>query len=80
MNCPSRICLLPMLAFTIAGCRGPTVSVAPIKIEPIHITMDINVKVDKQLDNFFDFEEEAPAPKKPAAPEPAPAPESTPTP
>ena len=35
----------------LTGCRGPTVNVQPIKIEPIHITMDINIKVDKQLDN-----------------------------
>ena len=32
--------------------------------------MDINIKVDKQLDNFFDFEEPAPA----AAPDVNPAP------
>lgn len=30
------------------------VNVAPVEIKPIHITIDINVKVDKALDNFFD--------------------------
>ncbi len=30
-----------------------TVSLQPIEIKPIHITIDINVKVDKALDNFF---------------------------
>ena len=57
----------------LTGCRGPTVNVQPIKIEPIHITMDINIKVDKQLDNFFDFEEKLEA-------APAPAAKNTPTP
>ncbi|MCK5226782.1 MAG: hypothetical protein KAJ60_02285 [Desulfobulbaceae bacterium] len=27
---------------------------APIEIKPIHITIDINLKVDKALDDFFD--------------------------
>jgi len=30
-----------------------TVALQPIEIKPIHITIDINVKVDKALDNFF---------------------------
>ena len=29
------------------------VEVAPVKVEPIHITIDVNVKVDKALDDFF---------------------------
>ncbi len=24
-----------------------------VKMDPIHITMDVNVKVDKELDSFF---------------------------
>ena len=28
-----------------------------IEIKPIHITVDVNIKVDKQLDNFFDFQD-----------------------
>jgi len=39
------------------GC-GPTVKVKPIQVEPIHITMEVNVRVDRELDQFFDFEEE----------------------
>jgi hypothetical protein len=27
--------------------------VAPVEIKPIHITIDVNVKVDRALDNFF---------------------------
>jgi len=29
------------------------VEVAPVEIKPIHITIDVNVKVDKALDDFF---------------------------
>ena len=29
------------------------VEVAPVEIKPIHITIDINIRVDKALDDFF---------------------------
>ena len=29
------------------------VDVKPIEIKPMHITIDVNVKVEKQLDDFF---------------------------
>ena len=29
------------------------VQMAPIEIKPIHITIDVNIKVDKALDDFF---------------------------
>ena len=35
------------------GCTQHKVEVAPVEIKPIHITIDVNVKVDKALDNFF---------------------------
>lgn len=36
------------------------VEVAPIKVEPIHITIDLNIKIDKELDDFFsDLDKEA---------------------
>jgi hypothetical protein len=36
------------------GC-GSThrVEVAPVEVKPIHITIDVNVKVDRALDDFF---------------------------
>jgi len=34
-----------------AGCVS--VKTAPIEVKPIHITVDVNVKVDKELDDFF---------------------------
>jgi hypothetical protein len=29
------------------------VQMAPIEVKPIHITIDINIKVDRALDDFF---------------------------
>ena len=29
------------------------VEVAPVEVKPIHITIDVNVKVDQALDDFF---------------------------
>ncbi len=35
------------------------VDVAPVEIKPIHITIDVNIRVDRALDNFFsDIDEE----------------------
>ena len=36
------------------------VAVAPVEVKPIHITIDVNVKVDRALDDFFgDIDETA---------------------
>jgi len=36
------------------------VELAPVEIKPIHITIDINIKVDRALDDFFsDIDEKA---------------------
>jgi hypothetical protein len=38
----------------LAGCQSShQVEVKPVEIKPIHITIDVNVKVDRALDNFF---------------------------
>ena len=39
---------LPLLQ---AGCLN--VKTAPIEVKPIHITVDVNVRVEKALDDFF---------------------------
>ena len=39
---------LPLLQ---AGCVN--VKTAPIEVKPIHITVDVNVRVEKALDDFF---------------------------
>jgi hypothetical protein len=35
------------------------VDVKPIEVKPIHITVDVNVRVDRELDQFFAFEDQA---------------------
>lgn len=40
--------LAPLL---LGGCLN--VKTAPIEVKPIHITVDVNVKVEKALDDFF---------------------------
>lgn len=30
-----------------------SVELQPVEIKPIHITIDINIKIDKELDDFF---------------------------
>ncbi len=38
----------------IQGCQTHhDVEVAPVEVKPIHITLDVNVKVDRALDEFF---------------------------
>jgi hypothetical protein len=45
----------------ILGCESThTIKVEPVEIKPIHITMDINIKVDREVDAFFnDVEKKA---------------------
>ena len=48
--------LLAGIVFLAApGCtqHKVAVEVAPVEVKPIHITIDVNVKVDKALDDFF---------------------------
>lgn len=48
--------------FFQSGCTTHEVEVKPLEIKPIHITIDINIKVDRALDDFFgDLDEEAQA-------------------
>ncbi|PHR27689.1 MAG: hypothetical protein COA36_08425 [Desulfotalea sp.] len=46
--------LLATVALLIfSGCTRHEVTINPVEIKPIHITIDINVKVDRALDDFF---------------------------
>jgi hypothetical protein len=50
---------LPAVAFgavLLTGGCVHTVKVEPIKVEPIYVTMDIYLKIDQELENFFSFE------------------------
>ncbi|HSO18872.1 MAG TPA: hypothetical protein VLT88_05415 [Desulfosarcina sp.] len=58
--------LLPaaVMAWAVCGLSACAtrheVAVAPVEIKPIHITIDVNVKVDRALDDFFgDIDETA---------------------
>lgn len=55
-----------LLLLTAFGCTKheietrSQVEVAPVEVKPIHITIDVNIRVDKALDNFFsDLDETA---------------------
>ena len=50
MKSPALLCLALALTATL-GCVH--VKTDPIEVKPIHITVDVNVKVDKALDDFF---------------------------
>lgn len=43
--------LLLLATLTLTGCVS--VKTAPIEVKPIHITVDVNVKIDRALDDFF---------------------------
>ena len=44
---------LMILMLTVACNTKHKVAVAPIEVKPIHITIDVNIKVDRALDDFF---------------------------
>jgi hypothetical protein len=60
-----------MLLVSLAGCN-PKVTIEPIEIKPIYMTLDVNIKVDRELDNFFDFEKTPGGRATPPATAPAP--------
>ena len=53
--------MLFLIFFVSPGCSTKhEVEVKPVEIKPIHITIDVNIKVDKALDDFFgDLDKEA---------------------
>ena len=55
------IVLLPavMSLWMLSACTRHEVDVKPVEIKPIHITIDVNVKVDRALDDFFSDIDEA---------------------
>jgi hypothetical protein len=63
--------LLSLIPLALGGCMS--IKTEPIEVKPIHITVDVNVnvKVDKALDDFFgDLDKKsstivAPSPAKP---------------
>jgi hypothetical protein len=48
------VCVAAALIYVLFGCSSShEVEVKPVEIKPIHITLDVNVKVDRALDDFF---------------------------
>lgn len=63
MTSPTKYIFLLLGAVVIlifSGCTKHEVEVKPVEIKPIHITIDINVKVDRALDDFFGDLDDAP--------------------
>ena len=55
----SRLFFLVLLVGLGSACTKHEVDVKPVEIKPIHITIDVNVKVDRALDDFFGDIDEA---------------------
>ncbi|MGD2030100.1 MAG: hypothetical protein PVG86_09210 [Desulfobacterales bacterium] len=53
------VLLCAVFIFVAQACTQHKVEVAPVEVKPIHITIDVNVKVDKALDDFFGDIDEA---------------------
>ena len=48
------VCLfLLAVVISFSACTRHEVEIKPVEIKPIHITIDINLKVDRALDDFF---------------------------
>jgi len=67
---PWRVLLCGVLLALSIGCKTrhevvTTSTLASVEIKPIHITIDINLKVDKELDNFFGDIDKARSVKQP---------------
>jgi hypothetical protein len=63
------VALLGGLAIMLLGLGGctPRVRVDPIEVKPIHIVHDINIRVDRHLDDFFAFQDQPAATQPDAA-------------
>jgi hypothetical protein len=45
--------VLPILVLLFSACTRHEVEVKPVEIKPIHITIDVNVRVERALEDFF---------------------------
>ncbi len=59
--------LLPLAVLSLISGGCLSVRTEPIEVKPIHVTVDVNVKVDKALDDFFgDLDQKSATLAKPA--------------
>lgn len=62
------LCLVAALPWLLSACVN--VKTAPIEVKPIHITVDVNIKIEKELDSFFaDLDEKSTTLSKETKPE-----------
>nr|NJM01110.1 YnbE family lipoprotein [Desulfobacula sp.] len=55
MNKSQMTAAMLLALCSLFGCQSShQVEVQPVEIKPIHITIDVNVRVEKALDSFFD--------------------------
>lgn len=57
-----QTCLVITIVFMSGlffSCTRHEVDIKPVEIKPIHITIDVNVKIDRALDDFFGDIDEA---------------------
>jgi hypothetical protein len=45
---------LALILLIMPACTRHRVEVAPVEVKPIHITIDVNVKIDRELDSYLD--------------------------
>ena len=51
---PIAALLLLSLTCLLSACESKhEIEVKPVEIKPIHITIDVNIKIDRALDDFF---------------------------
>ncbi len=48
-----KFIFLPCAAALLLAAGCVNVKTAPIEVKPIHITVDVNVKVERALEDFF---------------------------
>lgn len=58
--------LMAVISWAFLGCAKVTVE--PIEVKPIHITLDITIRIDRQLDDFFNDVEKRSAQSAATAP------------
>ena len=55
---PAAMKVLPVLAASLLLPACAHLKVDPIEVKEIHIVHDVNIRVDKQLEDFFAFQDE----------------------
>ena len=67
----ARVVVVVASCAALGACTSHHIELEPIEIKPIHITVDVNLKVQRQLDEFFAFEEQVDPDARARVPEPA---------